>query len=53
MRIGVLGPLRVLADGGPVHIGGLRLRALLAGSPWTPVGGRPAQPREAPDRVRR
>ncbi|MBF9129859.1 AfsR/SARP family transcriptional regulator [Plantactinospora sp. S1510] len=29
MRIGVLGPLEVLADGTPVPVGGVRLRALL------------------------
>ncbi|GAA2129524.1 BTAD domain-containing putative transcriptional regulator [Actinomadura napierensis] len=29
MRIGILGPLEVRADGGPVEVGGARLRALL------------------------
>ncbi|WP_207400244.1 AfsR/SARP family transcriptional regulator, partial [Actinomadura fibrosa] len=29
MRIGILGPLEVLADGAPVEIGGARLRTLL------------------------
>ncbi|KAB2379935.1 hypothetical protein [Actinomadura montaniterrae] len=29
MRIGILGPLEVRADGAPVEVGGARLRALL------------------------
>ncbi|MEU6719980.1 hypothetical protein ABZ897_51720 [Nonomuraea sp. NPDC046802] len=30
MRISILGPLEVESDGGPIAIGGLRLRALPA-----------------------